>query len=329
MKYKRIVVSQRGGPEAMQLIEETRPEPASGEVRVKTLAAGVAFGDTMRRAGKIPGVKFPFIPGYELAGIAEKLGEGVTGITPGQMVAGLPMTGGYSEYINVSAANLVPTPDENLDPARVAATVVNYLTAYQMLYRVAQVKTGGKILFHGAAGGVGTAMLQLAMLDDITVYGTASQPKHDLVRELGGIPIDYRSEDFVARVKEMSGGGVDAAFDPIGGKNLWRSAQTVRRGGNLVGFGIQSAAKGSRFNTLLTFGIIGLVRVLPGKSAQFYSLTPNREGFREDLARLLSLLSQGKIDPVIAQRLPLAEARRAHELLERSAVSGKIVLVMN
>ncbi len=194
-----------------------------------------------------------------------------------------------------------------------AALVVGYIMAYQMLHRIAKVKNGGRILIHSAAGGVGTAMLQLANLDDVTVYGTASKPKHDLVRELGGIPIDYKNEDFVERIAELTGGnGVDAAFDPMGATHLWRSYKTVQRGRKLVVYGFQVATSGSRFDMWLTFPMVLLTKLLPGKSTAVYSLRATREGYREDMAKLLSLLSFCEINPIIAETMPLSEAARAH-----------------
>jgi NADPH:quinone reductase-like Zn-dependent oxidoreductase len=150
-----------------------------------------------------------------------------------------------------------------------------------------------------------------------------------LVRELGGIPIDYRTEDFVERAK-----GVDAVFDPIGGKNWMRSYRALGPGGHFVGYGMSAAVEGGRRNTLLaaaSFAWLGIVGLLPGKSARWYSIITEKKKnsafFREDLTRLLGMLQQKQISPVVAERLPLREAARAHELLESAAVSGKIVLM--
>ena len=214
---------------------------------------------------------------------------------------------------------------------------MNYVTAYQMLFRVAKVKPGEKILFHGAAGGVGTAMLQLGRLQGLEMYGTASAGKHDLVSGLGATPIDYKAEDFMERVRTLTGDGVDAVFDPIGGAHVARSFATLRRGGRLVGYGLYSGlASGVSFVALAatTFVRIALWNALPnGKRATFYTIyTVKRKHpkcFRDDLALLLGLLAEGRVQPIIGERLPLEEVVRAHELMESAGAWGKLVLLPN
>jgi NADPH:quinone reductase-like Zn-dependent oxidoreductase len=218
---------------------------------------------------------------------------------------------------------------KDVDPAEAVSLILNYTTAYQLIHRIATLSQGESVLIHGAAGGVGTAALQLGSIAGLKMFGTASKPKHDLVRELGGIPIDYRTEDFAERAK-----GVEAVFDPIGGRNWMRSYRALGRGGRFVGYGMSAAIEGGRRNTLLaatSFVWLGVVGVLPGKLARWYSITTekkkNPQFFREDLTQLLGMLREKLIRPVIAERLPLREAARAHELLEHASVSGKIVLM--
>ena len=185
------------------------------------------------------------------------------------------------------------------------------------------------MLIHGAAGGVGTAALQLGSLVGLKMFGTASKHKHDLVAALGGIPIDYRTEDFGQRAA-----GVDAAFDPIGGRNWLRSYRALGKGGRFIGYGMSAAIQGGHRNMMLaaaSFAWLSLVNLVPGKSARWYNIMNEKkkqtEWFREDLSRLLAMLQKKSISPVVAERLPLRGAGRAHELLERSSVSGKIVLM--
>src|SRR6266849_1500947 len=178
MKYQRIVATRRGQPEVLQTIEDDLPEPAAGEVRVKVLASGVAFGDVIYRT--VFRGHMLATPGYDIVGTADKLGAGVTTLAIGQVVAALPVRGGYAEYINIAATELVPVPD-GLDPAEAVSMVLNYVTAYQLLHRVAHVKKGQRILIHGAAGGVGTALLQLGRLAEVEMYGTASKRKHQII----------------------------------------------------------------------------------------------------------------------------------------------------
>ncbi len=341
MKNTRIVIIALGGPSVLKPIQEDLPEPGSGEVRIKILATGVAFADVLMRYGLYPNTPpLPFTPGYDVVGIVEKLGDGVSGFTVGQTVAALTKWGGYSQFINLPASELTSVP-VGLDPAEAVSLVLNYVTAWQMLHRFAQLQSGQSVLIHGAAGGVGTATLQLGRLAGLDMYGTASRAKHDLVIALGGKPIDYRNEDFVTRVLEWTAGqGVDAALDPVGGTNWWRSYKVLcvrrgQRGGQLIGYGMSSAVaqgKPSKLVGAASFALLALLNFLPdGKSARWYNISTTKkrhpEWFREDLAHLFSLLQEHNIQPLVSERLPLREASRAHELLEHARVSGKIVLL--
>lgn len=335
MGYKRVVITEFGGPEVLKMIEETElPEPKSGEVRVKALVTSAAFTDVWIRKGTYPNMKEkpPFSPGYDMVGVVDKLGEGVLGFKVGQRVADLTVIGAYSEYICLPASRLTPVP-EDLDPAEAVSLVLSYLTAYQMLRRVAKVKRGQRILIHGAGGAVGEAMLQLGKLLDLEIYGTASKSKHELVKRLGATPIDYKSEDFVERIRSLTGDGVDAAFDPIGGDNFKRSLSTLRRGGKLVAYGFYNATQGKGGSIPLDFLRLQLWNFWPnGRSTAFYLITTMRRKhagwFSEDLTKLFDLLAQNKIKPTIAARMPLAEAKHAHELIEQAEVQGKIVLTV-
>ena len=336
MSYKRVIITEFGGPEVLKVVEEVvLPEPGPGEVRVKVLATSACFTDTMIRKGVYRDVKEkpPFSPGYDVVGVVDNLGAGVTRLQVGQMVADLTVTGAYSEYICRPESSLVPVP-AGLDPAEAVSLVLSYVTAYQMLHRSARVQRGQSILVHGAGGAVGTALLQLGKLLDLEMYGTASKPKHELVAGLGATPIDYRSEDFAERVRELTGDGVDAAFDAIGGDNFERSFKSLKRGGMLVAYGFYNDAMGKGGNVPIEFMKVALWNILPnGRSTTFYSIgalcKKCPDWFHEDLTELFNLLAQGKIKPVIAERMGLAEAARAHELIEQAAVQGKIVLMVN
>jgi NADPH:quinone reductase-like Zn-dependent oxidoreductase len=337
MKQKQVLLTKKGGPEVLEVVEREAPEPGPGEARVKVLATGVAFADVMMRRGLYPGVpNFPFTPGYDLVGEVEDLGPNVSGVAVGQRVAALTQIGAYAQYVSLPAGELVRVP-AGIDAVEAASLPVNYVTAHQMLFRVAKVKPGERILVHGAAGGVGTAMLQLGRLQGLEMYGTASAGKHDLVSGLGATPIDYKAEDFVERVRALTGDGVDAVFDPIGGAHVARSFGTLRRGGRLVVYGLSSSlASGGSFVGLAatTLGRIRLWNTLPnGKRATFYTINTFKkkhpEWFREDLALLLGLLAEGRIQPIVAERLPLEEVVRAHELMESAGARGKLVLLPN
>src|SRR5512145_2606402 len=192
MKHTRIIVTHYGGPDALQVMEEECPEPKRGEVRVKVLAAGVALPDVMAREGIHPETpSLPFTPGWDLVGVVDRLGDGVSGVEPGQIVAALPINGAYAEFVCLPQRELVPVPS-GLDAAEAVSLILNYITAYQMLHRSANVRPGQRVLIHGAAGGVGSALLQLGRLARLQMYGTCSSHGASTVSSLGGIPIDYR-----------------------------------------------------------------------------------------------------------------------------------------
>ena len=344
MKHTRIVVTRYGGPDELRLVEEDRPEPKDGEVRVKMLAAGVALPDLMMREGIHPETpRVPFTPGWDLVGLVDRLGEGVSGIEPEQTVAALPIAGAYAEYVCVPQQELVPVP-AGVDPAEAVSLILNYITAYQMIHRSAKVRAGQRALIHGAAGGVGTALLQLGRLAGLEMYATCSSRGAATVSELGAIPIDYRQLDFVEEIHRLTGDGVDAVFDGIGGSHIWRSRKALRRGGKVVAYGLTGSLRGGRlasgrsggrhrFRAIAVFGLYiaggwfspGRKRVIPYSIQWLKRMKPAL--FRQDLIALFDLLKQQGIKPLIAQRFPLAEARRAHELLGKGGVVGKIVLM--
>ena len=344
MKHTRIIVTHYGGPDALRVVEEDCPEPNDGEVRVRVLASGVSLPDVMAREGVHPETPpVPFTPGWDLVGVVDRLGNGVSGIEPGQVVAALPIHGAYAEFVCLAQRELVPVPS-GLDPAEAVSLVLNYITAYQMLHRSAKVRSGERALIHGAAGGVGTALLQLGRLAGLEMYGTCSSRSAPTVAELGAIPIDYRDQDFVKEIRRLTSEGVDVVFDPIGGSHLWRSRHTLRPGGRVVGYGLSTSIRGGglasrrvgrrqRFRGTAIFALyIAAGWVLPGRRRVVpYSIQTLKrlkpQFFRQDLIALFDLLRQQTIKPLIAQRLPLVEARRAQELLAKGGVTGKIVLV--
>jgi NADPH:quinone reductase-like Zn-dependent oxidoreductase len=334
-KHRRVVVTRHGGPEVLQVMEEDLPEPGAGEVRVKVLAAGISAYDLMlRRSGSLPGTpSVPYTPGEDIAGVVDKLGDGVTALERGQAVAGYPRGGGYAEFVCVPAGELVPVP-AGVDPAQAVCLVVNYLTAHMLLHPTAHVRRGERILVHGAAGGVGSALLELGKVAGLEMYGTVSSYNYELVSALGATPIDYRTEDFCHRIHTLTGDGVDAVFDPVGGaRQIWRSYRTLRRGGRLVSFGMAATSKAGVRVIPFSLLMVILLKLMPdGKQA---SMSPNLAEFapahidwyHETLAELFDLTAAGKIKPVVAERIPLAEAARAHERLERGGYAGKVVLV--
>jgi NADPH:quinone reductase len=346
MRHTRIIVTHYGGPDALRVVEEECSEPKDGEVRVRVLAAGVSLPDIMAREGVHPETPpVPFTPGWDLVGVVDRLGTDVPGIQPGQIVAAMPIHGAYAGFVCLPQHELVPVPP-GLDAAESVCLVLNYITAYQMMHRSAKVRPGQRALIHGAAGGVGTALLQLGRLARLEMYGTCSSRGAPAVSDLGGVPIDYQHQDFVKEIHRLTGEGVDVVFDPLGGAHLWHSRKALRPGGRVVGYGLISSIRGEgltssrpgrrqRFRGTAIFALYiaggwllpGRKRVVPYSIQTLKRLKP--AWFRQDLIALFDLLQQRKIKPLIAQRFPLAEARQAQELLGKGGVTGKIVLVRN
>src|SRR5262245_58054329 len=174
MRHTRIIVTHYGGPDELRVVEEERPEPKPGEVRVKVLAAGVSLPDLMMREGIHPETpRLPFTPGWDLVGVVDRPGDGVSGIEPGRIVAALPITGSYAEFVCLPEEELVPVP-AGVDAAEAVSLVLNYVTAYQMMHHSADVRPGQRALIHGAAGGVGSALVQLGRVAGLEMYGTCS-----------------------------------------------------------------------------------------------------------------------------------------------------------
>jgi NADPH:quinone reductase len=355
---KRVVVDHYGGPEVLRVIEGDIPEAGPGEVRIRVLAAGVSFTDSQLRAGTYLGVpRPPFTPGYELVGVVEELGPGCSRLRVGDRVGALTVWGADAERVCVPEVNAVEVP-EDFDPAEVVSLVFTYMTAYQLLHRTAKVERGETVLVHGAAGRVGTAVLELGAVAGLRMYGTCSAGDRDAVERLGAVAIDYQAEDFLARLRQLPEEGVDVALDGLGGALSLRSFRALRPGGRLVVYGHYATLANGHKNrrawiewyattaTVVLWGLLSPRRRVSAyriqKLRDGHQLLPvsrsrralpvgggprNPEWFREDFRALLELLREDRIHPVIAERLPLTEARRAHELLESSAAKGKLVLV--
>jgi NADPH:quinone reductase len=348
---RRVVVDRYGGPEVLNVVEEEDPRPGPGEVLVKVLAAGVSFTDSQLRAGTyVPGApKPPFTPGYELVGIVEELGPDCSRLKAGDRIGALTVWGADADRVCVPESGAVEVP-EDLDPGEVLSLLFPYMTSYQVLHRTAKARRGETVLVHGAAGRVGVAALELGAAAGFRLYGTASARDRTKVEALGAVAIDYRNEDFLARVREEAG-GVDVVADSLGGPISLRSFRALRPGGRLVVFGRYDTLRNGHKDwpaVVKWYAAIAAVwawdKLSPRRRVfayhvQKYRDTATRRGgavggepmnpeeFREDFAALLDLLRAGKIHPTVAERLPLAEARHAHELLESSASKGKLVLV--
>ena len=326
-----IVMPREGGPEVLRVEQRELPDLEPGQVMVRVEAAGVSFAEVQMLKGRyFNQPTFPVVPGYDLVGKVEKVGEGVDEGLLGKRVAALTETGAWADRVALGAEKLAPVP-EGLDPAEAVGVVTNGVTAWQMLNRAAKVRPGQTVVVHGASGGVGTLLVQLARLAGAEVIGTASARKHEYVRALGAVPVDYKSEDVPKRMREISPGGVDAVFDHVGGPGLVDSWRMLRRGGTLVSYGSASTLEGTGHRLrpyLPIFGRVLLWNTVPnGKRATFYYVKRWPKFLGQDLSTVLSLLAEGKIEAGVHGRLPLGKASEALGLLASGKASGKVVLV--
>ena len=288
-----IRVHQHGGPEAMRWEQVDLPVPGPGEALVRHTAVGVNYIDVYFRTGAYPPPQLPFTPGMEAAGVVEGLGEGVTDLAVGDRVAyAAPPPGAYAERRVIAAHRLVPLP-EDIGDEQAAAMMLKGMTAQYLLRRTYRVQPGDAILFHAAAGGVGLIACQWARSLGATVIGTVgSGEKEDLARRHGcDHPINYRTEDFVERVREITGGaGVAAVYDSVGQDTFERSLDCLRPMGTLVSFG-QSSGPVTSFNPglLAQKGSLFLTR------PTLFTYTASREDLLATAGELFQVVRDGTV----------------------------------
>jgi len=330
-KYRAVMLTRKGGPEALKVVELPVETPGPGQLRVRIQAAGVGATDLIMLEGNYPfAPKIPFVPGYETVGVVDAIGAGVTGFEAGQRVAALTVYGGFAEYLVRESEHFVPVPI-GVSDRDAAAVILNFVTAWQMIHRIAKVQPGQTALVTGAAGGVGTAALQLLRLVGVKTYGAASEGKHRTVRSLGATPIDYRKGPLDLLMRALEPVGVDYVFDAVGGSNIGLCIGALRRGGTLVGFGFVGAP--GILSKLTMFSNIFIGARLRGRLGKFYGITAlyrkDPKPFREDLLKIFSLLADQRIDPLVSRTFAILEAKQAIELLATGSVEGKIVLMIN
>lgn len=324
------------GPDGFEVRQRTLPAPSRGQVVVTVEASGISYAEHAMRLGRYPGQpKFPFVPGYDLVGTVTAIGPGVDDALLGQRVAAMTKTRGWATHALLEAVDVVPVPAE-LDAGEVETLVVSGLTAYQMLHRRAKVQPGQTVLVHGANGGVGTTLVQLALHAGARVIGTSSPRHHDALRELGVLPVDYDDPDLAARVRELAPDGVDAVFDHIGGPSIARSWSLLARGGTLVSYAMLKDSGPMVPAFLALLAQLAWLHLTPdGRRAGFFDvwsghlLRPRRfrTQLREDLTAVLALLADGTLRPQVAARMPLTEIHAAVRLAESRTIVGKVVLV--
>ncbi len=322
----------------LTLREAPDPVPGPGEVRIAVRAAGVNFADILARVGLYPDApKPPCVVGYEVSGYIDAVGSGVTSRHVGDRVLALTHFGGYADTVVIPALHSYPVP-ARLSDAEAAAVPVTYLTAIVALYRLAALEPGETVLIHGAAGGVGTAAIQLARLRRAVIIATASSAKHDAVRGFGADHvIDYRHAHIVDEVRRLTRNrGVDVVLDPIGGKSFRESYGLLAPLGRLVVFGVSRAVSGERRSlwqaakTLLQMPAFRPLALMNHNRGVF-GLNLGRlwdESARLDasMRMLLPELEAGGLQPIVGRTFPLERAADAHRFIHERRNIGKVVL---
>ncbi len=335
-----IWISRAGPPSVLEVREERTKTPKPGEVRVAVHAAGLNFAEVMARQGLYPDCPpLPCVVGYEVAGVVDAIGEGASRFKEGDRVAALTRFGGHTTSLCVPENHCFAIPDA-MTFEEGAALPVNYLTAYHMLFQIFRLRAGEHVLIHMAAGGVGTAALQLcATVPDVVTYGTASARKHAYVKSHGCThAIDYRSKDYEEEVRRLVGErGVDLVLDALGGRDWKKGYSLLRSSGMLIAFGFANMNVGGRKNLFhIAKQITGVPLYTPIKlmdtnraiaGVNLGHLWHEIEMLREQGDALIALYNEGKIKPHIDRVFSYDDAADAHEYLESGQNVGKVILV--
>ncbi|HEX6751164.1 MAG TPA: medium chain dehydrogenase/reductase family protein [Longimicrobium sp.] len=335
---RQVWITKRGGPEVLQVREAPDPEPKPGEIRIRVAAAGINFADILARMGLYPDAPpLPAVVGYEVAGTVDAVGEGVTGFEIGDRVGSMTRFGGYSDIACVPALQAIRLPD-GLSFEEAAAIPVNYLTAWLMLVTLGNVRAGDRVLVHAVAGGVGQAALQICRWKGAEVIGTASASKHARLKELGVAHcIDYRTQDFLAETKRITGGrGVDIALDAVGGDSFRKSYRALAPLGRLYIFGASALATGKRRSLVSAArGLLAMpaFRPIPLMNANrgvhgvnLGHLWNQAARLREMLGEIVALVADGTFRPVVDRSFPFDRAGEAHEWMQDRKNFGKVLL---
>jgi NADPH:quinone reductase len=326
-----IQLRQFGGPEGLEVVDAPLPTAGQGEVRVRVLASGLEYTDTLIRRHLYPQTasrRPPFVMGYDVVGEIDQLGNGVSGFQLGDRVADMTVLGSNAAYRTLRASHLTPVP-AGVDVAEAATLILSWMTAYQLLHRAARVQREQRVLVHGAAGAVGQALLVLGGMAGLQMWGGAHGKHAALIRDFGATPIDYKREDFT----RVLPGGFDVVFDGIGEDGYRRSFAALKPGGLLCAYGYSAGVQGqqSMLTMLMWIARLYVWRWLPGgRRAFFYSINAMRlrqpAWFREDLNQLFAMLAGGGIHPRVAERISLDQVADAHRRLEAGGLEGKLVL---
>ncbi|MDX1741660.1 MAG: medium chain dehydrogenase/reductase family protein [Rhodothermales bacterium] len=335
---RQVWIPRIGEPEVLEIREAPDPEPTAGEVRILVKASGINFADILARMGLYPDApKLPAVVGYEISGVVDGVGDGVEGFHDGDRVVCMTRFGGYADVVCAPAGAVRAIP-ENLDFGGAASIPVNYLTAWLMLVRLGNVRSGETVLVHACAGGVGLAAVQICQRFGAEVIGTASAGKHQRLLEMGvSACIDYRTRDFEVEVRRITEGkGVDIALDAVGGASFRKSYKSLADLGRLFVFGVSSLAPGSKRSWISALS--GLAKMGSFKPLELMShnkgvfgvnlghLWNRRDKLAAMLGEVLDLFADGTFEPVVDRSFPFSEAAAAHRYIQDRKNFGKVIL---
>ena len=333
---REAVVTKFGSPDVIQILDSEIPEPEAGEILIKVSYSGINFADILSRMGIYPDApKPPFTLGFEISGTIQKLGRDISGFKRGDRVLGLSKKGGYCSYCCLTPDFIFKLPD-SVSFEDAAAIPVTYLTAYFTIIHPGALRAGEDILIHGAAGGVGTAAIQLSKIRKAgKIFGTASDSKHEFLKENAVIPISY-SENFVDSIKKQTDGkGVQIALDPVGGKNLMQSYKSLSSGGRVFTYGISSMAQNKTKNlfqmakvwlTYPKFDPLKMIGSNKGVHGFYLGSFNDRPALECAYQDLMKWTTEGKINPIIGKIFKLEEAAEAHHFIQDRKNIGKVLL---
>ena len=337
-----VVIPRHGGPEVLEVQERPDPPVGPGQVRIAVKASGINYADLLARAGAYPDAPAPpCVVGYEVAGDVESVGEGVEEFALGDRVMAGTRFGGHAELVTVPTDQVLALP-ERFSYEQGAAFPVNYGTAYAGLVIMGGLKARERVLIHAAAGGVGISATQIAKGIGAEIFGTSSGSKHEACVEQGvDHPIDYRTQDFEAEVRRLTGGeGIDVAFDALGPKSFRKDYRLLRQGGRLVMYGYIEGESASGRNVPALLGVLARMPfatnpwwkslAMLNENKGIFGLNMlkwwDREGLDRVLEPLVEHLEKGAYSPVVAESFPFERASDAHLLIAERRNVGKVVL---
>jgi synaptic vesicle membrane protein VAT-1 len=326
-RMKKVVIVAFGDESKLAIVESDLPDPVSGEVQLSVEYTIVSGSDVNMRRGTYPlQKKPPLTPGYSVIGKVRLNGQDCSKFKIGDRVACLSKYEGQAELINLPEKYLIPVP-EGVDGKAAVSLILDWVTAYQMLHRAAHVTAGQKIFVHALSGAVGGALLRLGQLQGAQVFGTASSTKHDELRQLGAVPFDYSNKNWIAAMQEP---GVDAVFDPLGFESFDESYSILKKGGVLVGYGMNLPAWTRTPERPVIPAVLKLfsknLLFWSGKRTTFFGVSRSSKNFAPDLKQLFEWLRDGKISVPIKATFKLDEIRLAHREYASSERMGSIVI---